>query len=630
MKHNKILSIAAAISLALPVVAAEKITGTVTDSNGTPIKQAEVNLHGSNIVVTTDNKGQFVIDNSKLKLEELHVSADGFNHQLVNVSSAQNNYSIELSSNVIEVIDVHATPLHASVLESATPISVLAGADLKNKHSSTLGDTLKNELGVHSSYYGGVASSPIIRGLDGPRVLVTQNGLDVGDVSRVGPDHVVATETSTVKQVEILRGPATLFYGSGAIGGVVNVVDNRVPTSLDTSGEVQVSHNTVSDEDEFALDLNTSVGQFALHLDAFWRDSNDIKVPTNPEADHDEHHEEDHEDEHEDEEHGDEEHHEEEFTGRINNTASNSDGFTVGGSYILDNGYVGVSFGQMNREYGIPGHAHHHHEEEHEDELLDEEHHDEEEHSDDVYAKMQQDRVQLLSELSFGNSVVSGLNTRIAYTDYEHSEIEEGGGTTFKAKTTQVRSDLLLAEMAGWHGALNFEYKFSDFDVDGEEAFSPDAETTSTSVGLLAERHFGNVLVQLGARIESVELDPGDMEVSGEGAELLGHHDDEGHDHEESEHLEFDKQTFNPTSFSAGLVWDFTKGYNLGLSYTRSERAPASAELFSFGPHIGTGTYEIGAMFELHEEDDEAHFDLLEGDAELETSNNIELSLRKF
>ena len=127
-----------------------------------------------------------------------------------------------------EVIRITADPLARTQLNSAQPVSILAGDELREQQQHTLGDTLAHQPGISATHFAGVASSPIIRGLDGPRVKITQNGLDSADVSRGSPDHAVTTETSTAEQIEIFRGPATLLYGSGAIGGVVNVVDQRI------------------------------------------------------------------------------------------------------------------------------------------------------------------------------------------------------------------------------------------------------------------------------------------------------------------------------------------------------------------------------------------------------------------
>src|SRR5690606_11030008 len=172
-----------------------------------------------------------------------------------------------LNPTVMEVISVIGLPWHASNMESAQPVNVLSGERLRDRQAVTLGDTLNFEVGVHSSYYGPVASSPIIRGLEGPRVLVTQNGLDVGDASRVGPDHAVATEASTARQIEILRGPATLFYGNGAIGGMVNIVDDRVPQSNDTEGEWRLQSSSVASDHLASGSITTGAGDIAVHAD---------------------------------------------------------------------------------------------------------------------------------------------------------------------------------------------------------------------------------------------------------------------------------------------------------------------------------------------------------------------------
>jgi iron complex outermembrane receptor protein len=518
----------------------------------------------------------------------------------------------------MEVLDVYATPLHSSTIESALPVNVIAADELKLKQASTLGETLKNEVGVHSSFYGSVASSPIIRGLDGPRVLITQNGLDAGDASRVGADHSVATETSTATQIEVLRGPATLFYGSGAIGGVVNIIDNRVPTSTDTIADWLLQYNDVSNEKQGAFSLQTGKDNFAFHLDGFWRDAGDYKLPKGFEAAEDEH-----EEDHDEEEH--EEDHDEEASSHLANSASKSSGFTLGSSYLFNQGFIGFSYGRLDRDYGIPGHAAH--EEEHEEDE------DEEEHEEEsgTTAKMKQDRLQLLSEVNFSSGFIKQLKAKLAYTDYQHQEIEEGlVGTVFSNESTEVKADLYHQEYLGWQGAWTLHYKNSDFEAIGDEAFAPPSTTESLAIAWLEEKHFGDLLVQLGARFEHVTIDAADTTIGFE---------DEDHGHEEEEHegeehenevVSFAQQNFNAFSASLGLVWDYQPGYNLGVSVASSQRAPSAAELFSFGPHIGAGTYEIGAMFELEEEGDELHVELSPQEVEVETSYSIDLTWRKF
>ncbi|MBU2112785.1 MAG: TonB-dependent receptor, partial [Gammaproteobacteria bacterium] len=504
----------------------------------------------------------------------------------------------------IETIDVKASPFHASATESSLPVSVLAGDALKMRQAATLGDTLKNEVGVHSSFYGGVTSSPIIRGLDGPRVLITQNGLDAGDASRVGPDHSVASEASTATQIEVLRGPATLFYGSGAIGGVVNVVDDRVPTDNTSRAEWMLQRESVNNEKLAAGSLVTGAGNVGVYIDGFWRDNDSYRIPGFADVQPDD----------------------DAQKGIVDNTAATAKGFTLGGSYLLDNGYIGLSYGRLDREYGIPGHAHGGHDE-HADDHADE--HDDHGEEEQVYADLTQNRYQLLSELSFSSGLIRAVNTRLAFTDYQHAEIEAGiVGTTFHNQSTEARIEVLHRPYQEWRGGLSLHYKHSDFDAVGEEAFTPPSETQMLALGWVEERHFGPWLLQLGARLERVTIDATNVLLPDIGAHGEDTHDDHAHDDHTAELIRvFDvSQKFTPYSLSAGAVWDFAEGYNLGLSVSRSQRAPSASELLSFGPHIGTASYEVGALFTL--DDDE--FVLNRQPIELEVANNLDLTLRKF
>lgn len=618
------LSLAVCSTMTSSLALAQNISGKIVDSQGNAVSGANISINGQRQSVDSDQHGDFTLSDLKEGKFEIHTSADNYAHTSKYITVGKANVEgvvIQLSSTVMEVLDIYATPLHSSSIESALPVNVISGDDLKLKQASTLGETLKNEVGVHSNFYGGVTSSPIVRGLDGPRVLITQNGLDAGDASRVGADHAVSTETSTATQIEVLRGPSTLFYGSGAIGGVVNVVDNRIPTNDETMVDWLLQYNDGSEETQGSLSLQQGleIGEetFAFHLDGFWRDAGNYTLPKDFSS-HDEHEDEDHEDE-------DHEEHEEESSSTLANSNSKSSGFTVGGSYLFDQGFVGVSYGSLSKDYGIPGHAHH---EEHEEE-------DHEEHEEGTQAKMRQDRVQVLSEVNFDDSFIKQLKAKFAYTDYQHKEIEGGMiGTTFNNESSEFKVDFYHQNVDDWKGAWTLHYKNSDFEAIGEEAFAPPSTTDSFAAAWLEEKHFGDVLVQLGARVEHVKIDAEDTEI--------------GFDDDELELVSFETQDFTPISASIGFVWDYTDGYNLGLSLGYSQRAPSAAELFSFGPHIGTNTFEVGAIFELHLEDDghdeedheedghedehhdEIHVELAEHDPEIETSQSIDLTWRKF
>ncbi|MGB0936758.1 MAG: TonB-dependent receptor, partial [Colwellia sp.] len=610
-KQFKSSLIAASLSTAFAssFTFAQDISGTVVDEQGNIVAGALIEIKGSDKKQKTDAQGNFLFSDLGLSNVELHISAPKYAHkyeQLTHGSEEdQKNITVALSPSSIEVIDVYATPLHTSTIESAIPVNVLSGEELKRKQASTLGSTLKNEVGIHQTYYGSVTSSPIIRGLDGPRVMITQNGLDSGDASRVGADHTVATETSTATQVEVLRGPATLFYGSGAIGGVVNVVDNRVPKSSDTEVEWLLQHNTGASEDQGSLALQTGTENIAFHVDGFFRNSDNYILPKDFVNDDE---------------------HNPEHSERLENSDSKSSGFNIGTSYLLDDGFVGFSYGYLSKDYGIPGH-HHHHEEDHDEhhDDHDDDHdagHDDHEGEERVAAAMEQSRYQVLSEINFQQSFIEKLATKIAYTDYQHQEIENGHvGTTFSNESVEAKFDLTHQNIAGWHGAWTLHYKHADFEAIGEEAFTPPSNSEMIAAAWLEEKHFGNVLLQLGTRVEHVSISADDS--------YIGFHDDH------KELVSFETQDFTPVSASVGLVYDYSKGYNLGLATSFSQRAPSAAELFSFGPHIGSQAFEIGAMFELEEEinsegEEELHVELSADKPSIETSYNIDLTWRKF
>ncbi|WP_334013923.1 TonB-dependent receptor [Alteromonas sp. S167] len=600
----KLSQVAIGISLLLPAsLMAQTLKGVVTNTQGKPVAQATVEIERLKRSVSTNEKGEFVFSDLSAGDYDLHIFAPGFAHlhKETEVNATSDSVAnFVLANSAIEVIDVHATPMHLSVMESATPVSVLSGENLRRQQAATLGDTLEKLPGVQTNFHGNVASTPVIRGLSGPRVLITQNGLDVSDVSRVGPDHAVAGEASTAQQIEVLRGPATLFFGSGAIGGVVNVVDKRVPTSSETRGEFLVESQSVNDQKLATFNMTTGTDNIGVYVDGFYRDANDYETPVAPDID------------------------DPDGERKVENSGEESNGFTLGTSYLFDKGYVGVAVEQFNREYGIPGHSHG--------------------GVDSVFADLEQTRVQLLGEYDVRGEYIQSVHVRAGVTDYDHVEIEGNfAGTEFSNETEELRLEVLHQPFMGWQGGLSIHYKGSDVFAQGEEAFTPPSEMEMFALALMEERHFGDLLIQLGARVERVTLDAASVLLP----ELDAHehhddhdHDEEGHDDEHDHGDDHDHdhgeselirqfttdQEFTPVSLSAGAVYTINENYNVGISLSRSQRAPSAQELLSFGPHIGTRTYEIGALFDLSEE---GEFVLSEQPIDLETANNIDLTFRK-
>lgn len=500
---------------------------------------------------------------------------------------------IQKDENDIEKLIITASPLGRSVLQSSTPVSILSGEELERTQAATLGETLKSMPGVNSTYFGPVSSSPIIRGLDGPRVKVVQNGMDSSDASRVGPDHVTTNEVSTATQIEVLRGPSTLLYGSGAIGGVINIVDNRLPsTRLDeTSGRVSALYDSVSSERLVSTDINGGSGNLAWHLDAFKRKTDDYDIPEFTLEDGD-------------------------IVDSIDNSDIDSQGFTFGAGWIGDDVSVSLAYGRLETDYGIPGHSHDH-EEEHEEDEHDDHDEDEHEEGEKVFARMKQDRFQSVVDWKNLSGIFTEVHWHNAYTDYQHSEIEEGEiGTTFENDSFESRLWAKHKTTNGWQGVVGLHYSNSEFSAEGEEAFTPSTDTSNTALFVLEEKTIDDFLWQLGARVERVSHNPDndfftDSEVN----------------------ADFEELTYTATSASVGFVYQLDDKQSIALNYAFSERAPSSSEIYSNGLHISTSTYEVGAGFDLVIDDsdpDDVEFTVVQssGLVKKEISNNVDITYR--
>jgi iron complex outermembrane receptor protein len=467
----------------------------------------------------------------------------------------------------IETLVINASPLKRTVLESSTPVTIISGEELDQNQAATLGETLRNVPGVHGSYFGPVASSPIIRGLDGPRIKVVQNGLDASDASRVGPDHQVATETSTATQIEVLRGPATLLYGSGAIGGVVNVVDNRLPVTRQEgiSGEAFAKYDNVANATTFSTDLNGGTGNFAWHLDAYNRENDDYNIPVPANID------------------------DKGGSSKLTNSDMNANGYNLGAGWLTDETRVALAYGRMNSEYGLPG-------------------------EDGVFVKLQQDRYQAVVDWDNLSGFLKSVHWQNAFTDYQHSEIDGVDiGTTFKNQSTESR---LWAEhqlVGRWKGVMGLHYNKSDFEAIGEEAFTPPTTTNSLALFLMEERKVAALLWQFGARAEQIALDV---------------NNDFFAQKPQQNTIFFDKKDYTAISGSGGAVWTLDEQSSLAFNYAYSERAPSASEMVSYGPHIGSGTFEIGGGFAIAEQNGEYNVVQRSQDMHKEVSNNIDITYR--
>lgn len=447
----------------------------------------------------------------------------------------------------LEEIIVTADPLGEVDSHTARPVRILDETDLRDRELRNIGEAVSGELGVSSSDFGPGVGRPVIRGLSGGRVRVLHNGIGSMDASSVSPDHAVSAEPSSARQIEIFRGPATLLYGSGASGGLVNIVSDRILDSIPEApeGSLSVQYDSVSDGVTGAGSLNAGAGSFALHLEGMARDTGNYVIPGFADVDPDR---------------------DESPAGTLPNSDSKTDNLNLGASWVGARAMAGFSAGRRASNYGIPGGHGHGDEEDHEGGHEEESHGEEE--AGGVRIDMQQARYDWRASLDNPLAGLQQIETRWGYNDYEHDEVEPDGtvGTRFINKEWEGRLEAVHEAVGSWNGVVGLQYRNKDFTAIGEEAFVPASTLESIAIFALEKGDFGRWHFDLGLRYEDQTIDSITGVHAGHGA----------------------------FSASAGTTWDYLDGYRLGLSLTRSERTPGIEELASFGPHLSTGTFEIG------------------------------------
>ncbi|MEG2806298.1 TonB-dependent receptor [Stenotrophomonas sp.] len=461
----------------------------------------------------------------------------------------------------LSTVKVTASPLQGDAESLARPVDVLAGERLDEQKAGTLGDTVAKLPGVQSTFFGPGVGRPIIRGQEGPRVAVLSNGMGNMDASTVSADHATSIEPFLADQIEVLKGPATLLFGSGAIGGAVNVVDGRIARELPDrplSGRAELRGNSVNDERSGMFRLDGVSGNVVLHVDGLVRNGDDFRIPGYAVIDGLEDHS-----GHEHEE-GDTD---EPRRGRLDNSSIRTRAGGVGATWLGEGGYFGASASTYRTNYGIPNGAHVHADDDHDH---DHDHGDEEEEGDehDVRIDMVQNRFEAKGGIYNPTSFLKNINLRTAYTDYEHVELEAGTPSTrFTNRGIEGRLEAVQQQIGGWDGAFGLQFGNSDFGARGEEAFVPDTNTKNIGLFVLQEKQFGPFKLELGGRHDQVKLDPtGDYRA----------------------------RTFDATNLSAAGIWKLNDAVDLRFGVDGSERAPTNEELYAAGAHIATRSLEIG------------------------------------
>lgn len=455
----------------------------------------------------------------------------------------------------------------SSRLDAVSGVAIVQAEELAANIRPGLGDTLTHTPGVSATSFGPSASRPVLRGLQGERVKVLSNGIGSIDVSNTSVDHAPAVNPLLAQRVEVLRGPQSLLYGSSASGGVVNVIDRRIPETVPDE-PIHVSamggYASAAKERMGAMAAEMPLGgNWVAHVDGSWLKTDDLRIGgyaltpalrsqaqassllpagegIDPAID---------------------------FAanaalrGTLPNTASKT--WTVGGglAYVTDRGNIGVAYSRYDSVYGVPVRLATEPGQEQESPRI----------------KLRQHRIDARAELSTDGALIEKLGFRYAFGDYVHSEIEPDGtiGTTFYSTGMEGRFELVQADRGGWTGVSGTQFVIRDFDVVGDEAFLPRNSTEQVGFFTLQQFASGPWMLEAGARYEHTrqsarpDLDQGQF-FSG-------------------------SRTFDTFSAALGGSYDFVPGWTAAFNVAHTERAPSAEELFANGPHAGTSAFEVGS-----------------------------------
>jgi iron complex outermembrane receptor protein len=429
-------------------------------------------------------------------------------------------------------------PLERPLFQQAQSASVLSGQNLTLALEPSLGQTLARMPGVSSSYFGPAASRPIIRGLDGDRVRILQNGLNTIDASATSVDHAVSFDTSNLKSVEVVRGPATLLYGSNAIGGVVNAIDGRiVEKKLDDTihGALNSRYTSVDNGYQTSLMVEGGHQGLAFHVEAFTRAAEDFRIPgyartanaqaANPLPPG-----------------------QTEVSKIMPNSNLRSEGATGGLSYIWDKGFFGFSWTEFHTNYGSPAEPH-------------------------VVIDMHQQRLDVRGAFYKPLPRIKEISYRFASSSYQHTEYDRGQPSTlFKNNGYDGRVEMKHEKIAGMEGVVGYQSDRSEFSTAGSEAFLPPTITQADSMFLYEDISRGPLSFQFGGRYDHTTVDSLASAAFGPAA----------------------ARTFDNLSGSLGLVFTPNEEYAVAFTINHAERAPTYQELFANGTHAATGAFEIG------------------------------------
>ena len=518
------------------------------------------------------------------------------------VMSASSMFSSSIFAQDVEEIVVTSALIDST--EITNPLYVINGDEIVNDATTSLGDAIDGYLGISMADYGAAVGQPIIRGMSGPRVKILKNGMVNRDVSGLGVDHLNDVDLNDIQQIEIVKGPSSLLYANGTIGGIINVVDDCIAAMNFEIPEVKIGYETqsVNDGSSEFVNLKRNINGFNVNFGYKNTEFGNYDIP-NGAILHEEEHEEDHEE-------GHEEH--EENLGYVNNSDFAVEATKFGISKVGDWGYVGLSVDSLKSVYGIPFHGDEHgdeHADEHGDDHDDEhgdEHGDEEEHEEErIFSTTDSESFTIKGSYNINGDFVKKVDYTYRDTDYvlteahaeeegheEHEgeeEHEEHAPTNFLNNATEygaifdMSNDVMTQK-------FSFNYVDENTSIFGEEAFMNPANNEVLTLGYFVGRDFEPFHLDFGMRLDQVDRS--------------GTVTDE--DHGDIDSYNIDENT---NSFAVSIGRDLTDNLDINLGFSSVERMPSVTELFMNGPHLATGRFEVG-----------------DPTLSSETSNNIDIS----
>lgn len=451
-----------------------QVTGTIIDaSSDEPVPFAYIHLEEINRAITADRNGNFQFQNVPPGTYTLSVHRIGFRDfsRQIEVTEDLEPMTIRLQPASVmgeEITVTGQSEISGSRLQHAS--TKILGEELRRNLGTTLSETLQNKAGFNERSSGPAPGRPVIRGLGDERVLILQDGERTGDVSSQSADHAVSIDPMGAEEIEVARGPAALAYGANAIGGVINVVRNQIPTSVPSSvtGSVSLSGKSVNDELSGALDASIPLGKWAMNLDINGRTGSDFSTPD----------------------------------GTVENSSIQNTHNTGGISYIGNRGYIGGSASYYSSNYGIPP-----------DPIGG--------HPSGVDIEMRKYQFDVRGEYTFRDSFFRLAEARYSFVNYNHAEIESNGsiGTEFGNLTATSSATV---HNKGWgifsNGSMGIWGEWQDYAIFG--ARTPDSNQYSAAAYVIQEGDAGDLHFELGSRFEYALSKPKEERVSNQIGEI--------------------------------------------------------------------------------------------------------------